>query len=198
MNSVVHCDYSLMGMRVMIAIFVDRLEIQSPGILPFGMTMEDFKSGISMIRNRVIARSFKEIGLMEEWGSGYKRIVDFCKKNGYPVPEWQEIGPTLRVTLYPHPEAKEISPPVTPHVTPHVEKLLIHCTTPTGREELQKRIGIKDRKYFYEAFLRPAIKSGLLEPTIPDKPKSKLQKYKLTVSGKEYQKNQAEKHEFQP
>lgn len=87
------------------------LEIQSPGILPFGMTIDDFKSGISKIRNRVITRSFKEIGLMKGWGSGYRRIVDFYEENGYPVPEWQEIGPALRVTLYPHPEAKEITPP---------------------------------------------------------------------------------------
>ena len=102
-NSVVHCDYSLMGMRVMIAIFADRMEIQSPGILPLGMTIEDFKAGLSRIRNRVIARTFRELGMMEEWGSGYKRVVDFCRQNGYPQPEWQEIGPALRVTIYPHP-----------------------------------------------------------------------------------------------
>ncbi|RLC13892.1 MAG: hypothetical protein DRH93_21375 [Deltaproteobacteria bacterium] len=67
-NSIVHCDYSLIGMRVMVGIFSDRLEIQSPGILPFGMTLDDFKSGVSRIRNRVLARTFKELGIMEEWG----------------------------------------------------------------------------------------------------------------------------------
>jgi hypothetical protein len=82
------------------------------------MTMDDFKSGLSRIRNRVVARTLKEIGVMEEWGSGYKRVVDFCKTNGYPAPEWQEIGPTIRVVIHPHPEAKELIPPVTPPVTP--------------------------------------------------------------------------------
>ena len=170
----------------MIAIFSDRMEIQSPGILPLGMTLEDFKDGISRIRNRVIARTFRELGLMEEWGSGYKRVVDFCNEKGYAVPEWQEVGPTLRVTIYPHPDAQELSPRVAPHVAPHVAKLLILCETSSGREELQKRIGIKDRKYFYEAYLTPALESGLLELTIPDKPKSKLQKYKLTPLGVRY------------
>ena len=106
-NAVTHCDYSLTGMRIMIAIFNDRMEIQSPGILPLGMTIEDFKAGLSRIRNRVIARTFKELGLMEEWGSGYKRVKDICTRGGYPIPEWQEVGPSLRVTIFPHPEARE-------------------------------------------------------------------------------------------
>ncbi len=148
------------------------------------------KAGLSRIRNRVIVRTFKELGLMEEWGSGYKRIYDFCIENGYPVPEWQEVGPTLRVTIYPHPEAKEIAPHVTPHVTPHVKRLLNVCAEPTNREQLQISLGVKDRKYFYEAYLNPALKSGLIEYTIPDKPKSKLQQYRLTESGRIYFENQ--------
>lgn len=178
-NSVTHCDYSLMGMRVMVAIFADRLEIQSPGILPFGMTMKDFKSGVSKIRNRVVARTFKEIGLMEEWGSGYKRIVNFCKENDYPVPKWQEVGPALRVTLYPHPEVKENRPPV----PPPVQRLLITCKNDAGRKEIQEQLGIKNKKHFLESYLKPAIEQGVLEMTIPDKPNSPLQKYRLTAFG---------------
>ena len=55
----------------------------------------------------VIARVFRELGLMEEWGSGYRRVTDSCTRAGYPVPEWQEVGPSLRVTIFPHPEARE-------------------------------------------------------------------------------------------
>jgi len=83
------------------------------------MTIEDFKAGFSKIRNRVVARTFRELGMMEEWGSGYKRVVDFCRQNGYPLPEWQEVGPALRVTIYPHPEVLEsFTPPVTPPQLP--------------------------------------------------------------------------------
>lgn len=39
---------------------------------------------------------------MEEWGSGYRRTVLACSKGGYPIPEWQEIGSTLRVTFRPY------------------------------------------------------------------------------------------------
>ncbi len=74
-NAIGHADYSLGGMRILVGIYADRMEVQNPGMLPFGMTMEDFKAGVSKIRNRVIARVFREMGLMEEWGSGYKRVI---------------------------------------------------------------------------------------------------------------------------
>ncbi|RLB82320.1 MAG: hypothetical protein DRH17_06340 [Deltaproteobacteria bacterium] len=54
-NAIAHADYSLTGMRILVAIYADRMEIQNPGMLPFGMTMEEFKAGVSKIRNRVIA-----------------------------------------------------------------------------------------------------------------------------------------------
>ena len=94
-------------MRILISIFSDRMEIQNPGMLPFGITLEDFKAGVSKVRNRVIARIFRELGLMEEWGSGYRRVLDACAAGGYPEPEWAELGAAIRVVFYTHPEAIE-------------------------------------------------------------------------------------------
>lgn len=74
-NAVVHADYSLSGSPIRVAIFDDRLEIDNPGLLPFGITLEQIKQGISKIRNRVIARVFQELGIIEQWGSGIQRIV---------------------------------------------------------------------------------------------------------------------------
>lgn len=108
-NAIGHADYSLRGMRILIAIYADRMEVQNPGMLPFGMTMEDFKAGVSKIRNRVIARVFREMGLMEEWGSGYKRVIQACQSGGYPEPDWQELGTAFRVIFYPHPAVLEDS-----------------------------------------------------------------------------------------
>ena len=65
------------------------------------------KAGVSKIRNRVIARIFRELGLMEEWGSGYKRVVNACRAGGYPEPEWTELGAAVRVVFYPHRETIE-------------------------------------------------------------------------------------------
>jgi len=52
------------------------VEIEKPGILLPGMTIEDVRQGVSKIRNRVIARVFRELGLIEQWGSGFRRILE--------------------------------------------------------------------------------------------------------------------------
>jgi len=92
-------------MHIRVAICADRMEIENPGMLPFGMTLDDFKAGVSRIRNRVIARVLREIGLLEEWGTGYRRVLEDCRAGGYPEPEWEELGPALRVVFRPHPAA---------------------------------------------------------------------------------------------
>lgn len=102
LNAFAHADYSLQGTYHQIAIFDDRLEIQSPGMLPFGFTLEDFKSGVSRIRNRVIARVLHELRFMEVWGSGYRRIIETCESGNYPVPKWEELAMNVRVTFFPH------------------------------------------------------------------------------------------------
>ena len=101
-NALVHANYEILGTRILIAIYDDRLEIQNPGIMPPGMSIEQFKAGVSRIRNPVIARVFSELGLIEEWGSGYKRIQAACQKDHYPEPKWEEMGTILRVTFFPY------------------------------------------------------------------------------------------------
>jgi ATP-dependent DNA helicase RecG len=69
-NAVVHADYSQGGGPLRLSIFDDRVEIESPGLLPAGLTIEDLRQGISKLRNRVIGRVFQQLGLIEQWGSG--------------------------------------------------------------------------------------------------------------------------------
>lgn len=99
-NAVVHADYTLIGKHTRVAIFCNRMEIESPGMLPFGYSFEDFISGRSQIRNKVITRTFRELKLMEEWGTGYKRIKEACLAGNYPVPEWKEQNLTFTATLF--------------------------------------------------------------------------------------------------
>lgn len=60
-----HADYSIKGTSVQISIFSDTVEIINPGCLHFGQTMENALSGISKMRNPVIGRIFREIGLLK-------------------------------------------------------------------------------------------------------------------------------------
>lgn len=99
-NAVVHADYSQRGAPVRVAFFDDRIEVENPGILLPGMTVEDMKQGVSKIRNPVIARVFRELSLIEQWGSGVRNIFREADELGLPEPLVQEIGMRLRFTVY--------------------------------------------------------------------------------------------------
>ncbi|MDH3413869.1 MAG: helix-turn-helix domain-containing protein [Gammaproteobacteria bacterium] len=99
-NAVAHADYAQRGAPIRLAIFDDRLEIENPGLLPFGLTVDDLPHGVSKLRNRVIGRILHELGLVEQWGSGAQRMIAACKDSGLAPPVWEEVGTRLRVTLY--------------------------------------------------------------------------------------------------
>ncbi|WP_420462860.1 ATP-binding protein [Candidatus Palauibacter sp.] len=98
-NAVVHADYSQRGAPIRVAIYDDRLEVENPGLLPFGLTLDDLPLGVSKLRNRVLGRVFHELGLVEQWGSGVQRMIAACQDSGLPAPVWEEIGFRLRVTI---------------------------------------------------------------------------------------------------
>ena len=98
-NAIVHADYAERGAPIRIAIFDDRIEVENPGILPLGLTIDDIRRGVSKLRNRVIGRVFHELGLIEQWGSGIQRMTAACEEAGLPVPVLEEIGTHFRLTL---------------------------------------------------------------------------------------------------
>lgn len=99
-NAVVHADYSQQGSPIRISVFNDRLEIENPGLLPFGLTLDDIRQGISKLRNRVLGRIFRELGLIEQWGSGIQRMLSACAEAGQDEPQIEELGLHFRVTLF--------------------------------------------------------------------------------------------------
>ena len=54
------------------------------------------------------------------------------------------------------------------------------------RQQLQEALRLKHRVHFNEVYLTPALQAGLIEMTIPDKPRSTKQRYRLTSAGREY------------
>ena len=99
-NAVVHADYSVKGSNIHIAIFDNRIEITNPGALPFGLSLEKALTGISQLRNRVIGQIFRELGLIERWGSGLTRMIEVCNDRGISPPKFEEQDNFFRVTLY--------------------------------------------------------------------------------------------------
>jgi predicted HTH transcriptional regulator len=99
-NAVVHADYAQRGAPIRVAIFDNRIEIENPGLLPFGLTIDDILAGVSKLRNRVIGRVFYKLGLIEQWGSGIKKILENCKNAGFDEPIFEETGIHFRVSIF--------------------------------------------------------------------------------------------------
>ncbi|MFA7057919.1 MAG: ATP-binding protein [Candidatus Cloacimonadales bacterium] len=74
--------------------------ILSPGSLPRNLTFANLFSGRSEVRNHTIARVFKELGLIEQWGSGISRIIQSCEKAGLATPEITEENDFIDIKLF--------------------------------------------------------------------------------------------------
>jgi ATP-dependent DNA helicase RecG len=101
-NALCHRDYSIPGGAVGVAIYDDRLEISSTGLLPFGLTVADLKRRHqSRPRNPLLANVFYLRGLIERWGRGTQKIVELCVRAGHPEPEFEEIAGEVVVRFIP-------------------------------------------------------------------------------------------------
>jgi len=99
-NALIHKDYSSTA-EIQIRIYDDKIWIWNPGKLPPQLTIEDLKKEHSSYpRNPLIAYTFYLAGLIERWGSGTRRIVDLCKAQGLPEPEYKEEQGGFSVWFY--------------------------------------------------------------------------------------------------
>ena len=98
-NSVCHRCY-MDHSCVQIAIYDNRVEITSPGMLYGGLTLEQAISGRSKIRNVCIAEIFSRMGIIEQWGTGLQRMIQGCREYGVREPEFIDMGDAFRVNFY--------------------------------------------------------------------------------------------------
>jgi len=69
-------------------------------------------------------------------------------------------------------------------VSGEVTRLLLAVKGEMSRKQMQDLLKLKGRDNFENLYLKPALQAGVIEMTIPDKPNSRLQKYRLTEKGK--------------
>lgn len=194
-NALVHADYSQRGAPIRVSFFDDRIEIESPGILLPGMTVEDMRQGVSKIRNHVIARVFRELNLIEQWGSGVRRIFREADELGLPEPQFVEVGMRLRVVVYLAEALKTVQ--ATEQVAPErlesrlesnlAAKVMIFLgKAEAGKANLAKLLGHKSVTGELHKQIKRLLTLELIEMTLPDKPNSRLQRYRLTARGRGY------------
>lgn len=99
-NALIHRDYTNFGRDIKVGIYDDMVNIVSPGGFPSTITALDIQNARSEIKNKVIANVFKELGLIEQWGSGISRIKSTCEKSGLQTPKIEEQNDFVDVEIY--------------------------------------------------------------------------------------------------
>lgn len=189
-NAVTHRDYAS-NASVQVMLFADRLEVWNPGELPSSLTIEQLRvPHASIPRNPLIAEPLFLAHYAEKAGSGILDMIALCQAAGLPAPQFRQEGGHFIQTLWrpampATPEITgEVAPEVAPEVTPEVGQMLATLIGEMTRSEIMAAIGLKDEKHFREHYLQAAVALGLIEMTIPDKPRSSRQKYRITAKGR--------------
>jgi ATP-dependent DNA helicase RecG len=141
-----------------------------------------------------VAAAFFRTGMIEAWGRGIEKMLAACRDAGVPEPTFSTEGSGLWTTFRfttrgtaaaQQPASGPGAGQVTPQVTPQVETLLVLLAEQAlSGTQIRAGLRLKDRMHLQKAYVAPAIEAGLVEMTIPDRPSSRLQKYRLTAQGK--------------
>ncbi len=188
-NAFCHRDYRDPD-YIHIAVFKDRVEIRSPGGLYGGLTMEDVRKGhVSKRRNPLIADLFRRIHMVESWGRGLPLILEH-----EPNAQFREIAGVF---------VAEFGRPAYAQETVKADNDLKQTGTKSGPSrdqviilrnlseerqitELMILLERTNRTKFRDQVLKPLLEADLIEMTIPDKPRSSKQRYRLTDKGRDY------------
>lgn len=190
-NALCHRNYTDAG-AIQIRIHDHGLEVWNPGKLPPDMTIgELYRQHGSHPPNPLLAGAVFRTRLIEQWGTGTLRIIAACRPQGITVEFEQKAG--IFIVRLKKAETQEggettpeVAPEVAPEVTPEVMAMLAVMKGEVSRMVIQKTLGLKDEKHFREKYQQAAVALGLIEMTIPDKPRSRLQKYRLTAKGRHF------------
>lgn len=169
-NSLAHRDFSS-GYVAKFVIERDRLYTENAN-RSHGHGALHLSSFEPYAKNPPISKVFREIGLADELGSGMRNTYKYTKLYSGGTPEFIE-GDVFRTVVALAPIAVE---KVWPQDTTQVA-ILAFCQEPRSKAEIMEYCGYKNTKNFTQIYLRPLMESGQLQMTIPDKPRSRNQKY---------------------
>lgn len=124
-------------------------------------------------KNPIIAKVFKEIGWVDELGSGVRNIYKYSKLYSGNQPKLVEED-IFKIFIPVMPQAM---PQAMPQGESRNSKILEFCNEPKSKNEILEFLGLKDRKNLMKNILQPLINNGELKLMIPDKPRSPKQKY---------------------
>ncbi len=173
LNALIHRDYSKHTdfTPITVKMFSDRIEIENPGGLYGRMTLDKLGKTAADTRNPFIANALEVIDITENRYSGIPTVCSAMKNAGLPQPKFENEQGVFRVTLY---NSTKAALPVGDSES----DLLTFCRIPRSRREIEEHFkGRLSINYIMTNILRPLVESGRIKLAIPDKPKSKNQRY---------------------
>lgn len=187
-NAVIHRELSNPSSYVAVAVFDDRIEIHSIGGFPTGIRAELLvQEHRSFPRNPLIAGAFHRTGAIEVWGRGTNRVIEACRAYGIADPVFAEASGAVTVVFRAavvaeapswHQEGTKLA------LSRDQVQVLEMAEIPAALPTLMKPSGRTDRTKFRDQVLAPLLEAGLLEMTVPDKPRSPKQQYHITEAGR--------------
>lgn len=208
-NAVYHRSYEIRE-PVEVRITPEELVVLSFPGPDRSIKMQDLRAGRAVsrrYRNRRIGEFLKELDLAEGRSTGIPKILRNMKDNGSPAPvfESDEDRSYYLVRLSAHPKAGKVSEQVTPQVEAHdkahdeayeqmtdVENAVLDVCSkkPQATNDLLRALGYRTRTGNFKRAINHLLEIGYLKMTIPDKPRSKNQKYRLTQKGQDFLKKE--------
>lgn len=175
LNALIHRDYSFHTETtpICLRLFHDRLEIENPGGLYGRMTLDLLGRVSADTRNPFIAVGMEILAEAENRFSGIPTARRLMREAGLPAPEFEVYRGVFKATLYNRrKDAKKELP-----AGKLSDQVLEFCQTPRSREELEMRFPEVTIAYLMNKTVKPLIREGKIALTLPDKPRSKFQKY---------------------
>ncbi len=182
-NAVAHRDYTSNG-SVQVMLFADRLEVWNPGRLPASLTLDMLRQPHGSVpANPLIAEPMYLTKYIERMGTGTRDMIRLCQEVGLPEPEFS-VSDGFVTLLRRKVLIGQVTGQVTGQVDPWISRVLDACSrSPLKSREMQDIAGIRHRETFQRNYLDLLLEHNLIERTIPDKPRSRLQKYRLSLKG---------------
>lgn len=186
MNACMHRDYQS-NMPIRIYQFSNRIEILNAGGLYGEARPENFPT-VNDYRNPIIAEAMRGLKYVNMFNRGIQRVKNMLKENGNPEPKFNVSKVTaFEVTVQPSLSLNLVTDgeKVTKSATKSTElmnEVIAFCEEPRSLTEIMAHLGLKHRNNTKSRYIDPLIENGFLEMTIPDKPKSRSQKYKRALS----------------
>ena len=181
-NAMVHSDYTLTTTPI-IELYSDRIEITSGGGLPQGLSQEEFLEGVTAPRNKELIRVFKDVDLIENIGSGVLRILDAYDKSCFKFMEhFLRVSFKYKENPFKYDDtaktkSSKLGSKKSSKLSVSEQQILELCKTEKSLKEITEYFGYKDVYKFKNNYINKLLEKNKLKMTIPDKPKSRNQKY---------------------